>query len=166
MSDVPVCIERLQELLHYDPENGLFTWRVTRKKCPIGKRAGTQRKDGYRLICIDGVSYLEGRLAWLYMTGEWPAHEVDHRNLDPSDTAWDNLRAATRGQNECNKPLRSSNCSGCKGVRRANQKSGYEAYLCRNNKHITLGTHPTVEAASLVRKIAAIAIYGEFARHE
>lgn len=157
---------RLKELLHYDPVTGIFTWCTVRKKCPIGKRAGTQRADGYRIISIDRKNYLESRLAWFYMTGTWPECEIDHRDLDPSNTKWANLRAATRGQNECNKLIRSDNLSGHKGVRRAKQKTGYEAYIYQNGQHITLGTFPTLEAASEARRIAATASYGEFARHE
>ena len=158
--------QRLKELLHYDPDSGVFTWRVTRKKCPAGKRSGTQRSDGYRIISIDRKNYLESRLAFFYMLEKWPTHHIDHRDRDPSNTKWLNLREATQSQNAMNSPVRTNNRTGFKGVRRAKQPVGYEAYYFKNGKHVTIGTFPTIEAASTARRAAVDAAYGEFAHHE
>src|ERR1035437_5724966 len=92
--------EKLKELLHYDPETGLFTWKNTRHNAvKIGAIAGYWRKDGYVGIYVLGHHYLAHRIAWLYMTCEWPEFEIDHENRKYSDNRWKNLREATHLQN-------------------------------------------------------------------
>jgi len=40
--------QELKELLHYNPETGIFTWKVsTARRVSSGDVAGTKRKDGY-----------------------------------------------------------------------------------------------------------------------
>jgi len=81
--------KRLKDLLHYDPETGLFKWANTgtgRKNTPGCK------ENGYLRIKLDGKKYLAHRLAWLYMMGEWPEHEIDHVNGHKSENRFDNLR--------------------------------------------------------------------------
>lgn len=59
--------ERLCELLHYCPETGIFTWKVTRKGlAKAGTVAGSTNGRGYRQISVDGKLYLAHRLAWFY----------------------------------------------------------------------------------------------------
>ena len=60
--------------------------------------------------------YYEQRLALLYMTGEWPSEEMDHRSLDKADNRWRNIRRASHSQNKFNRPKLSTNTSGYKGV--------------------------------------------------
>jgi hypothetical protein len=79
--------ERLRELLNYDPDTGVFTWRVRPVHSHrVGDIAGSVRTTrGYRLIGVAGRVYKAHRLAWLYMMGEWPKDQIDHINRDPSD---------------------------------------------------------------------------------
>lgn len=83
---------RLNELLTYDPVTGLFKWRVTRGSVKAGKSAGSPQGLGYLQIRIDRKLYLSHRLAWLYMTGEYPELEIDHMNSNRSDNRFENLR--------------------------------------------------------------------------
>lgn len=116
--------ERLRELLHYDPVEGVFTWIVDRMSgagkvkfsARAGDRAGFIDPKGYIKICVDTSDYFAHRLAFLYMTGEWPAEQIDHKNRVKDDCRWVNLREATHSQNKENESLRKDNKSGVKGV--------------------------------------------------
>ena len=71
-----ISAERLRKLMHYEPDTGDFLWRERSAGRPVGRPAGSN-KQRYRQIHIDYCHYQAHRLAWLYMTGEWP-QEIDH----------------------------------------------------------------------------------------
>lgn len=112
----PLTQARLKELLHYDPETGVFTWRVARGSAPAGRRAGGPVSYGYRGIRVDSVLHREHRLAWLYVRGEVPTCDIDHANRDRSDNRWNNLRLASRSDNLLNQGASSRNTSGHRNV--------------------------------------------------
>jgi hypothetical protein len=90
--------EELRALLSYGQADGVFTWLVK-----PGKRARAIAGNlyrGYRRIKIGPRFYAAHRLAWLWMTGEWPAAEIDHINMDRDDNRWCNLREASHSQNQ------------------------------------------------------------------
>jgi hypothetical protein len=157
---------RLKELLHYDPETGIFTNLVYRgNKAYAGTRAGTDKGNGYRGITIDQRRYKEQRLAFLYMTGEWPPHDVDHRNLDGSANGWGNLRPATRSQNQANKPKMSKpRTSRFKGVHWLKLERKWCAKMKVHGRNIYIGRFRDEELAARAYDAAAIAAFGEFAR--
>ncbi len=94
----------LRHVLHYDPLTGNWVWiNPTTRSIRCGDTAGTVRSDGRRQIRVMGKIYLATRLAWLYMTGEWPEFEVDHENRIKGDDRWSNLRDATHSENMYNR---------------------------------------------------------------
>lgn len=108
--------ETLQNTLSYDPDTGVFVWLIDRRGMPAGAEAGTISSHGYIQIQYDRRSYRGHRLAWLYMTGEWPVDQVDHRNRVRSDNRWLNLRSATSAQNHQNMGAAKASKSGLVGV--------------------------------------------------
>jgi len=95
--------ERLNQCLSYDPETGIFVWKSRNsKRIKIGDAAGRINAYGYIDIGLDNHAYKAHRLAWFYMTGKWPEHQVDHRNGIRNDNSWSNLREATSEQNHFN----------------------------------------------------------------
>ena len=88
--------QRLKEVVVYDPLTGLLLDKET------GRERGHTTAKGYRRVKIDLVNYLAHRLAVLYMTGEFPKHDVDHINRNPLDNRWCNLRCVTRQENTFN----------------------------------------------------------------
>jgi hypothetical protein len=95
---------RLRELLRYDPDTGLFTWRQSRRgSARAGDVAGAARHDGYVRVGVGGHKAWAHRLAWLYVHGAWPTQQIDHINGNPSDNRIANLRDVpprTNMQNE------------------------------------------------------------------
>jgi hypothetical protein len=140
MADRVLTQSRLKELLHYDPETG--EWRRLRSRQrpdTEGKRPGYISKGGRHCISVDGVEYLAHRLAYLYMTGEWPEIYVDHKNGVGHDNVWENLRPASQSQNIANSRLSKANTSGYKGVVWNPRKKKWTAQICFNGKNMVLG---------------------------
>lgn len=153
--------ERLKELLHYDPKTGLFTWLVDRgaHRCK-GQHPGTPDATGYLMIRVDYVIYKAHRLAWLYMTGEWPSIYVDHINGVRSDNRWANLRSADPAQNTINSKQR-SNRFGYRGIARSS-KNSFRAEIRIEGRRVYLGNFATPEAASAAFEEAAAAHNGAY----
>jgi hypothetical protein len=139
---IALTAERLRELLEYDPETGIFRWLVVQNnRMKIGQVGGTITDKGYRQIRVDGVKYRAHRLAWLYMTGEWPEHELDHINGIKDGNWWNNLRPSNRVLNLQNqRKARSCNKSGLLGV--TTLKNGkFQARITVYGKLIYLGLY-------------------------
>jgi hypothetical protein len=157
--------ERLIELLHYDPDTGLFTRLRTRGSSKAGAIAGGISKgprDGYLRIKVDGKRYKAHRLAFLYMTGKWPNGLVDHKDTNKLNNSWKNLRESTNGQNKANGRTYKNNKLGIKGVSLRGRK--YHARIYHSGKLTTLGTFETAEKANQAYYAAATEVHGGFAR--
>jgi hypothetical protein len=161
-STTTLTVERLKELLHYDPETGVFTWKVRVANVPAGSIAGCN-KERYHFIGVDGREYRAHRLAWLYMTGEWPV-EIDHRDTDGHNNRWANLRHATRIQNCRNTGLPKNSTSGSKGVYWSKDRQRWVAQITINKVRTGLGRFHTKERAAAASEAAARKHFGEFAR--
>lgn len=164
MSKTELTAERLREMLDYDPETGVFRWRLSRGRARAGAVAGLVNRLGYVQIRIDRVCYLAHRLAWLWMTAAWPVAEIDHRDLRRANNSWLNLRAADPAQQRQNAPRPRSNSSGYKGVRV--DRARFRAQIGYGYRMIGLGSFATAEEAHRAYCAAAAKLYGEFGRAE
>ena len=151
---------RLRELLHYDPDTGVFTWRVNvGSRAAAGGHPNCRDKNGYVLIRVDKRLYKAHRLAWLYVYGAWPAHGLDHINHIPSDNGIANLRDITHSQNMQNRGATKSSKSGIKGVYWSDYKHKWVAQIRLNYAHYRLGAYATKEAAAAAYKQAALKLH-------
>lgn len=153
--------KRLRELLSYNPVTGEWTWLVRRQCIAAGSIAGHIGRKGRRRIVVDGRAYYSARLAWLYMTGDWPTEEIDHANRVRHDDRWENLRHVTSGLNQANRSVRIDNATQRKGISQYN--GGFVARIMKNGKSLYLGTYRTVEEAATVRDAKARELFGEHA---
>ncbi len=140
---------RLKELLHYEPETGVFTWRLnTSNRVHVGDTAGYSDAEGYIVFRVDRVAYKAHRLAWLYVHGEFPQDQIDHVDRVKSNNAILNLRVVTCKQNKENTDTRSDNKSGFTGVTWHKRDSRWTAQIGHRRKLISLGYFDTPEEAS------------------
>lgn len=141
--------EQVRELLRYDPETGDFYRLCPSSRSPSGLVSRSVNGSGYRRIRILGRLYFAHRVAWLYMTGSWPANWIDHINGDRSDNRWSNLRDVTPRRNALNrKGLNSNNKTGFRGVYRNAGRFCVQFRIDGIKKSI--GSYATLEEAKAV----------------
>ena len=148
MASEIVSAQRLREVLHYCPETGVFTWRVSTSNVKGGDVAGYKRPDGrIDIRVLDGL-HKAHRLAWLYVHGAWPAGQIDHIDGCPSNNALANLRDVSPSVNQQNQRRpRSHNTQGFLGVSRNGK--GWMARIVVDGKVRHLGTFQTPESAHI-----------------
>ena len=109
--------ERLKELLNYNPDTGVFTWKVTGYNRVAGGKAGAITTRGYVRIPVNRRMYQASHLAYFYLTGKLPIAVIDHIDRDTSNNSWNNLRAASIAENSHNRKVPWTNKStGIKGI--------------------------------------------------
>jgi HNH endonuclease len=154
----------LFQILNYNPWTGLFRWLISSGNKSFGDIAGSINSRGYLMIRFSGKVYSAHRLAWLWMTGEWPLNEVDHKDTNKLNNIWTNLREATRQQNEYNKSINIRNKSGYKGVCWHIRDKKWHAMIKVNGKQTHIGQFNNLEDAVKARQEYGRKLHGEFAR--
>jgi hypothetical protein len=163
--------ERANELLRYDPESGKLFWRVDRRRVKAGDEAGSiaASKSGGTLpycrleVGIDGTVYRAHRVIWLLVTGSLPSECIDHKDGDPLNNRWENLRTATQCQNMRNMTRNSRNTSGAKGVSWSKPAGKWRARIRINGVETHLGVYSNIEDAREAYAKAAYDYYGPYA---
>lgn len=161
--------EYLRIILAYEPDTGLLRWKIDRSNKKAGDIAGSRRgENGYVQISIDNRLYRAHLIAWKIVTGREPSPFLDHENTIKHDNRWDNLREATKSQNQANIGLISSNKSGLKGVSRYRAGEAYgkpwQASISKDGKRIHIGHYATKEEAHEAYCVVAEKLFGKFAR--
>lgn len=154
----------LRSYLHYNPETGDFTRIADVSTAKAGDSPGSVTTRGYLVISVNGVTYRAHRLAWLYMTGEWPRDQIDHKDLNKLNNAWSNLREATPAQNTFNRRALKNSESGIKGVIYRRRQRKWMAQICLDGAIQCLGYFSSADEAAAAYAAAARKLHGEFAR--
>jgi hypothetical protein len=152
----PTTQTGLKEVLHYDPDTGVFIWRqsLNKKHAKAGAVAGSVR-SGYRVIGIGGCNYSAARLAFLYMTGDYPTAKSIYRvNGGSDDLRWNNLVLSKRPQGtrtggnlrRTDRPNR-NNVIGLRGVSYNITNKRFQAAIFIDGKQFHLGYYDTPEEA-------------------
>lgn len=154
--------EYLKECLDYNPETGVFTWKVRPlshfKNKSIMKTINTRQSGknvkglhlaGYGIARINRKGYLLHRLAWLYVHGVMPENQIDHINGIRTDNRIVNLRLAVNAENCQNKRIAQSNnkSTGLLGASWCSAMKKYKARITKNGNEKTIGYFNTPEEA-------------------
>lgn len=157
---------RLKEMLDYDANTGVFTWKKSpRHRSGVikpGDVASRPYKKGYLGVSLDGRKYFAHRLAWLYVHGVFPEEQIDHCDRARSNNAIDNLRLATQNQNQWNTVAKRTSKTGVKGVWPSHGK--FKAAFHHGSHQHVLGYFDTLEEGGEAYAKAAKRLHGEFIR--
>lgn len=175
--------EVLRQLLRYEPDTGKLFWLErppeifaesrysAARLCAIwntkfcGKEAfGTTDSDGYMVGRVFNTRIRAHRLIWAMVSGDWPDKEIDHIDGNPANNRLENLRLATRSQNEANKGIRSDNTSGAKGVSWVEKDGRWAARIKFEGRQHNLGYFQTRSDAEAAVSAKRREIHGHFAR--
>ena len=151
---IPLTYNRLHQLLDYNPATGNFIWKESRGNVKKGDIAGTIDKHGYHVIRIDRKLYKAHRLAWLYIHGYFPEHDIDHRNRLKPVNKIENLREVSRVCNTRNSGNRKDNTSGVKGVAYVKNSNNWLVRITVMQKTYSLGNYDDYDDAVCARLAA------------
>lgn len=146
-----VTADIVREMLLYDPETGIFTYKVGVGSAGVGDVAGTMHHSGYWDINVCGNVFRAHRLAWLYVYGAMPSSGIDHINGDRADNKISNLRQATQAENCQNVGTSKLNTSGVTGLHWHKLVKKWMAYIHVDKRRIILGYFSDKDEAARVR---------------
>lgn len=125
----------LLQCFDYDPSTGELLWKardpstfVATSERPAAHQAknfnarfvgrpalASPRANGYLAGSINSEMFYAHRVIWKLVTGQEP-DDVDHKDGNRQNNAWNNLRSVSRTDNLKNRCLSSNNTSGFHGV--------------------------------------------------
>ena len=172
-----ISVAELAEIIDYDPQSGLLTWRerpehhfaIRRLWLTWNTRyAGTPalnylESTGYRAGNLNGRKAYAHRVALALTNGAWP-DSVDHINGDKSDNRAENLRDVSHAENMRNAKRRVDNRSGVCGVFWNGRDHKWEARIKADGRVIRIGQYGSLEGAANAR-LQAEQAYGFHENH-
>lgn len=167
--NIKSLIKIVKQYLDYDPDTGIFVWKLSLGRAKAGSVAGCVCKTGSallprRIIYLKGVRYRASHLAYILTHGKYPKGEIDHEDHDTMNDRAANLRDVPTAVNAVNKSLIRSNKSGVMGVNFTKQTGRWRAYIWSGNIRVHLGYFATFNEAVTARKKAEVE-YGYHPNH-
>ena len=150
----------------FEYRDGLLYWKGIshpNKQHLLNKPAGSIHKTGYRHISWRGKVQKAHRLIFMLHYGYLPP-EVDHINGDRQDNRIENLRPATRSENQCNRGAIASNTSGYPGVTWHKHSKAWYVRVMKDGKSKIIGYFKDLELAGLVSAEARSLYHGAYAK--
>lgn len=164
-----ISVETLRQLLHYNPDTGVLSWRIR----PVslckderawkiwnaryaGREALTANSNGARQGNIFGRRVYAHRAAYALHYGAWPKDVIDHINGNPADNRIANLRAVDQRTNMLNQKERCTNTSGATGVTLFSRNQKWRAQITVNGRNKALGYFTDFDEAVKARRLAEV----------
>ena len=99
VKNVKVSVEELSEVLKYDADTGVITWKVSlTSRAQVGKPAGVWLKmhngRNYLSITYRGRKMSAAQIAWALHNNEWPDRSIFYIDGDPTNLKLSNLKLA------------------------------------------------------------------------
>lgn len=160
--------ELTQDLLHelFEYRDGVLYWKVAKAiSIKIGDAAGSLQNNGYLSTKINNKMYLNHRLIFLMHKGFLP-EILDHIDGNPLNNDINNLRPATKNQNQHNRKINKNNTTGFKGVVFDKKLGKFYCRICIDGKRKAIGYYSTAKEASDAIFEERQKAHGEFARNE
>jgi hypothetical protein len=150
--------ELLQELFYY--KDGVLFRKKSLSKGKADKPIGWKENNGYWATNVYGVRYRVHRLVWQFHYGDCPAI-LDHIDGNKDNNAIENLRLATKSQNNANRGAVRTNKLGLKGVCLDGKK--YKSSIKVNGRSQHIGYYDNPLDAHIAYCQKAKELHGEFA---
>ena len=163
----------IRENLRYDPETGHLWWSKPSEsksaRRSLDKPVGYLDKSlGYINLNISlpnrQLIRRAHRVAWFLHYGSWPDELIDHINSIKTDNRIENLRPATRKENDRNRKAYKGSSSKYKGVSWCKQSQKWASYIKLDYKARNLGRYTSEEEAARAYDKAARESHGKYAR--
>ena len=148
----------------FDYKDGYLYWKnPNSNKVRPGQKVGCKNGDGYWHTTINAKYQLNHRLIFMMHYGYLPKI-VDHVDNNPSNNLIENLRPATRSQNQHNSNARKTSKSGVKGVYWCKTTNKWKVQFRLNGEKMYFGTYYDIEFAKFVINAMRHKYHGKYAR--
>ncbi len=158
--------DELKNRFIYDETIGRLVYKIPPSpnlRHKKGKPAGSKHQEGGYQVCYKRNVYLHCRLVWVYVYGIDPAElEIDHINGNRADDRIQNLRLATRAEQQWNVGKTQRNTSGYKGVSFYKRLNKWRADIRVEGKQKNLGYFATAKEANTAYQEAAKKLHKQF----
>jgi hypothetical protein len=154
--------QRLCEMFEY--KDGVLYRKISVQGAPKGIKSGISKSNGYEYSNVDGKKILNHRIIFALHHGYAP-ELVDHIDGNKKNNLIENLREATKAENNLNRKIHKNNKCGKKNIHWIQKVKSWCVKLNVNKKRIHVGLFKDLELAELVAIEAREKYHKHFANH-
>ena len=157
-------IENLNKYFTLDESTGTLYWKVQKANCvKVGSVVGYVNPRGYSVVKLDGVTVRLHRIVYKMYYGIEPEGELDHIDGNKLNNKPENLRLASRYQNNQNIKKQKNNTSGHKNVYWKDDEKKWAVTIKAFGKTYRFGCYLNIEDAAEVAEKQRQILHREFA---